>query len=43
MVAAPRLISGGGDLKILDQKNRDGPAQKIKFEGELNLRGELKF
>ena len=37
-----------GDLEISDQKNWEGPEQKIKFRGaegggELNLRGDLKF
>ena len=30
-----------GDLKISDQNNWGGPEQKIKFGGELNLRGGL--
>ena len=43
MVAAPPLILGG-DLKMSDQDNwRGGPEQKIKFGGELNLRGDLKL
>ena len=42
LVAAPPPILGG-DLKISDQNNWAGPEQKIKFEGELNLRGVLKF
>ena len=42
MVAAPPPILGS-DLKISDQNNWRGPEQKIKFEGELNLRGDLKF
>ena len=34
----------GGDLKISDQNNwGGGPEQKIKFGGELNLSGDLKF
>ena len=44
MVAAPLIL--GGDLKISDQNNWEeggGPEQKIKFGGELNLRGDLKF
>ena len=33
-----------GDLKISDQNNWVGkPKQKIKFGGELNLKGDLKF
>ena len=32
-----------GDLKISDQNNWGAPEQKNKFEGELNLRGDLKF
>ena len=32
-----------GDLKISYQNNWGGPEQKIKFGGELNLRGDLKF
>ena len=32
-----------GDLNISDQNNWGRPEQKIKFEGELNLRGNLKF
>ena len=36
-------ILGGGDLKISDQNNWGGTEQKIKFGGELNLRGDLKF
>ena len=40
MVAAPPIL-GGGDLKISDQNNWGGPEQKIKFGGELNLRGGL--
>ena len=32
-----------GDLKISDKNNWRGPDQKIKFEGELNLRGDLQF
>ena len=43
MVAAPPDLTGGGDLKISDQNNWGGPEQKIKFEGELNLREYLKF
>ena len=45
MVAAPHPHNfRGGDLKISDQNNwGGGPEQKIKFRGELNLRGELKF
>ena len=39
MVAAPLIL--GGDLKISDQNNWGGPEQKIKFGGELNLRGGL--
>ena len=40
---APRPILGG-DLKISDQNNWVGkPKQKIKFGGELNLKGDLKF
>ena len=44
MVAAPPppLILGG-DLKISDQNNLGGPEQKVKFKGELNLRGDLKY
>ena len=45
MVAAPPLILGG-DLKMSDQDNwggEGGPEQKIKFGGELNLRGDLKL
>ena len=42
IVAAP-LILGGGALKISDQNNWGGPEQKIKFRGELNLKGALKF
>ena len=41
MVAAPLIL--GKDLKISDQINWRGPEQKIKFGGELNLRGDLKF
>ena len=45
MVAAPPpppIL--GGDLKISDQNNwGGGPEQKIKFGGELNLSGDLKF
>ena len=51
MVAAPSPtphppILGWGDLKISDQNNwgrGGGPEQNIKFGGELNLRGDLKF
>ena len=44
MVAAPPLPQIlGGDLKISDQNNWGGPEQKIKFGGELNLSGDLKF
>ena len=46
MVAASPLLSPnlrGGDLKISDQNNWGGPEQKIKFRGEQNLRGNLKF
>ena len=32
-----------GDLKISDQNNWGGPEQKLKFGGELNLRGDPKF
>ena len=32
MVAAP-LILGGGDLKISDQNNWEGPEQKINLRG----------
>ena len=32
-----------GDLKISDQNNWGGTEQKIKFEVDLNLRGDLKF
>ena len=39
MVAATLIL--GGDLKISDQNNWGGPEQKIKFGGELNLRGGL--
>ena len=39
MVAAPLILGGG--LKISDQNNWGGPEQKIKFGGELNLRGDL--
>ena len=42
MVAAPPIL-GGEDLNISDQNNWGGPEQKIKFGGELNLRGYLKF
>ena len=42
MVAAPPNFRGG-DLKISDKNNWRGPDQKIKFEGELNLRGDLQF
>ena len=39
----PPLILGG-DLKMSDQDNwGGGPEQKIKFGGELNLRGDLKL
>ena len=41
MVAAPIIL--GEALKISDQNNWGGPEQKIKFEEELNLRGDLKF
>ena len=45
MVAAPLIL--GGHLKISDQNNwgggRGGPEQKIKFGGELNWRGDIKF
>ena len=37
----PQIL--GGDLKISDQNNWGGPEQKIKFGGELNLSGDLKF
>ena len=42
MVAAPPppIL---GDLKISDQNNWGRPEQKLKFGGELNLRGDLKF
>ena len=43
IVAAPPLVLGRGNLKISDQNNWGGPEQKIKFRGELNLRGDLKF
>ena len=43
MVAAPHPPFLGGDLKISGQNNWGGPKQKIKFGGELNLRGDLKF
>ena len=43
MVAAPPTNFSGGDLEISDQNNWGGPKQKIKFGGELNLRGDLKF
>ena len=39
MVAAPLILEG--DLKISDQNNWGGSEQKIKFGGELNLRGGL--
>ena len=39
MAAAPLILAG--DLKISDQNNWGGPEQKIKFGGELNLRGDL--
>ena len=39
MVAAPLIL--GGDLKISDQNNWGRPEQKIKFGGDLNLRGGL--
>ena len=42
MVAAPSNFRGG-DLKISDQNNWGGPEQNIKFGGELDLRGDLKF
>ena len=44
MVAAPPNFRG--DLKLSDQNNSWGggePEQKIKFWGELNLRGDIKF
>ena len=47
MLAAPPNFRG--DLKISNQNNWGGggeggrPEQKIKFGGELNLRGDLKF
>ena len=41
MVAAPPKFYGGGDRKISDQNDWGGPEQKIKFGGELNLRGGL--
>ena len=39
----PQIL--GGDLKISGQNywGGGGSEQKIKFGGELNLRGELKF
>ena len=37
MVTAPLILGGG--LKISDQNNWGEPEQKIKFGGELNLRG----
>ena len=41
--SSPPLILGG-DLKMSDQDNwGGGPEQKIKFGGELNLRGDLKL
>ena len=43
MVAAHPPPNFRGDLKISDQNNWGGPEQKIKFGGELNLRGDLKF
>ena len=49
MVAAPPPNFRGGDLNISDQnvwgggEGEGGPEQKIKFGGELNLRGNLKF
>ena len=43
MIAAPPPPILGEDLKISDQNNWGGPEQKIKFGGELNLRGYLKF
>ena len=43
MVAAPPPPSILGDLKISDQNNWGRPEQKLKFGGELNLRGDLKF
>ena len=47
-MAAPPPNFRGRDLKISDQNNSGGggtgvPEQKIKFEGELNLRGDLKY
>ena len=39
--APPPIL--GKDLKILDQNNWGRPEQQIKFRGELNLRGDLKF
>ena len=41
MVAATLIL--GGDLNISDQNNWGGPEQKIKFGGEQNLMGVLKF
>ena len=41
MVAAPPPLILGGYLKISDQNNWGGSEQKIKFGGELNLRGGL--
>ena len=48
MVAAPPPNFRGGDLNISDQNvwgggGGGGPGQKIKFGGELNLRGAQKF
>ena len=41
MVAVPVIL--GEAQKISDQNNWGRPEQKIKFAGELNLRGDLKF
>ena len=41
MVAATLIL--GGDLNISDQNNWGGPEQMIKFGGEQNLMGVLKF
>ena len=43
MIAAPPPPILGEDLKISDQNNWGGPEQKIKFGGELNLRGDLEI
>ena len=39
MVAEPPPLILAEELKVSDQNNWEGTEQKIKFGGELNLRG----